>query len=375
MRRVAIITGTRAEFGLLRPVMDAAGAHPALALLVVVTGEHLLPPAETAGEVRDTFDVAGEVSMQRPGRTGRLADAEALGRGIAGLSRLYEQLRPDWAVVLGDRIEALAGGAAASVGGIAVAHLHGGDRAEGVADEAMRHAITKLAHLHLPATDASAQRIVRMGEHERFVHVVGSPAMDGLLDVQPMGDAEAGELGDPTVVLLLHPVGGSEAEEHETVERVIGALRDERVLALHPNHDAGRGGILAAIEAASRDRPDSFRVIAHLPRERFVSLLARLAERGGIIVGNSSAGLIEAAALRCPAVDIGPRQAGRERAGNVVTITDPGELPAALTRARAITPESMTHPYGDGRTGERVAALLASIDPHDPALLRKRCAY
>jgi UDP-hydrolysing UDP-N-acetyl-D-glucosamine 2-epimerase len=372
---VAIITGTRAEFGLLRPVMDAVQAHPALELLVIVTGEHLLPPAETAGEVRGAFDVAGEVAMQRPGRTGRLADAEALGRGVAGMSRLYEQLQPDWAVVLGDRIEALAGATAASVGGIAVAHLHGGDRAEGVADEAMRHAISKLAHLHLPATDASARRLVRMGENERFVHVVGSPAMDGLRDVQPMGDAEAGELGDPTAVLLLHPVGRSEAEERETADRVIAALRDERVLALHPNHDAGRGGILAAIEAASRDRPDSFRAEAHLPRERFVSLLARMAERRGIIVGNSSAGLIEASALRCPAVDIGPRQGGRERAGNVVTIADPSELPAALERARAIPQDSMTHPYGDGRTGERVAALLASIDPHDPALLRKRCAY
>ncbi|MBY0260816.1 MAG: UDP-N-acetylglucosamine 2-epimerase, partial [Phycisphaerales bacterium] len=138
--RVAVVTGTRAEFGLLRPVMDAIKARKDLQLLVVAGGAHLLAPARTIREVESAYTVAATVPMQRPGQTGRAADAAALGRGVSGFAKAFADLKPDWVVVLGDRIEALAAGSAASVAGIAVCHIHGGDRAEGIADEAMRHA-------------------------------------------------------------------------------------------------------------------------------------------------------------------------------------------------------------------------------------------
>jgi len=369
-RRVAVVTGTRAEFGLLRPVMHAVRAHPDLELLVVAAGSHLIQPGVTFREVKREFDVADSIPMQVAGRRTRLDDAEALGRGISRFARSFGLLEPGWAVVLGDRIEAFAAASAASVAGIAVAHIHGGDRAEGVADEAMRHAITKLAHLHLPATEASAERIRRMGERPERVHVIGSPAIDGLRAIEPIDDDGWKGLGAPEVVFLLHPIGRLDEEEEHSADRALSALEDRRVLALMPNHDPGRDGIVRALEA----RQGSVKPVDHLPRARFVGVLRRLAAEGGVLVGNSSCGLIEAAALGLPVVDLGLRQGGRERAGNAVH--DPGldaaSIRDAVERAGRLRPDPDDHPYGDGRAGERVAALLARIDPHDRTLLRKR---
>ncbi len=242
IRRIAVVTGTRAEFGLLRPVMAAVDAHPALDLLVIAAGAHLIPPAETFREVKKAFPVADSVPMQKPGPASRLVDAEATGRGIARFARSFAAHRPDWVVVLGDRIEAFAAASAASIGGIALAHIHGGDRAEGIADEAMRHAITKLAHLHLPATEESAERIRRMGEPGERVHVVGSPAVDDLARFEPLGGDQWAELGSPAGLLLMHPIG-RHAEEEEAataavIEGAVGALGERgRLLCLAPCSD------------------------------------------------------------------------------------------------------------------------------------------
>jgi UDP-hydrolysing UDP-N-acetyl-D-glucosamine 2-epimerase len=368
--RVAVVTGSRAEFGLLDPVMHAIEAHPALELLVLVTGAHLLTPGETRREVAARYQIAATIPMQRDGEpTSRPADAAALGRGVAGIAGALVEHRPGWVVVLGDRIEAFAAACAASVGGVPLAHLHGGDRAEGIADEAMRHAITKLAHLHLPATALSAERIIRMGENPANVHVVGSPAIDGLRDIAPMPGGEFGSLGSPEVVFLMHPLGRDRAVERGDALAALTALGNRRVLALHPNNDPGREGILGAIESSG------VRSVAHLPRERFIALCKRIAPAGAI-VGNSSAGLIEASALGLPAVNIGRRQSGRERAGNVFDCqAQVGAIAGALDKALRSDRSGYASPFGDGRAGERVAALLAGADPADPGLLSKRCAY
>lgn len=378
-RRVAVVTGSRAEFGLLLPVMRAVAAHPGLELLTVVCGSHLLAPAETINEVRGHFRIDAVVPMQDPDlpRT-RASDALAVGRGIVGFSSTFERLDPGWVVVLGDRIEAFAAAAAASIGGRAVAHLHGGDRAEGIADEAMRHAITKLAHLHLAATRQSADRIARMGEDPERIVVVGSPAIDGLADVRAMSDEEAAELGDPRLVVLLHPSGLGDAEEAAVAERTLRAVHGHepaRVLCLMPNHDPGREAVAAVLR--TRCREHGWPLLDHLPRERFLSLLRRLALGDGVLVGNSSAGLIEAAALRLPAVNIGPRQGGRERPDNVVDAPEGGEcdIRAAIAAAAALERAGISHPYGDGRAGARTAGALAAVDPLAPGLLRKRNAY
>jgi UDP-hydrolysing UDP-N-acetyl-D-glucosamine 2-epimerase len=391
-RRVAVVTGSRAEFGLLVPVMRAIEEHPGLELLVIAAGSHLIPPALTFREVRARFPVADSVPMQVAGRRTRLDDAEAVGRGIARLTRSFRALEPDWVVVLGDRIEAFAAASAASIGGIAVAHLHGGDRAEGIADEAMRHAITRLAHLHLPATPTSAERIIRAGERSAHIVTIGSPAIDELATIPAMNDKAYAKLGGPSAVFMLHPIGRHDEEEeltaaeaiagtHDAVKKLFGA--DASILLMAPNQDPGRAGIVRAIEHASNEHP-GWSTREHLPRPEFIALLKRLsqADPRGVLVGNSSAGLIEAAALGLPVVDLGPRQGGRERPANVLHLDLPDPdltmreaVAHAVERAAAVRPDPRVHPYGDGRAGVRAAAALASVDPRSPALLRKRLAY
>lgn len=357
-RTIAVATGSRAEFGLLQPVMRAIADRPGLTLRTLAAGAHLL--ADTVDDIAAAgFTIDARVPMQQPGTTGRAADADALGRGVRGFAEAFARLDPTFVVVLGDRIEAFAAAAAASIGGIRVAHIHGGDRAEGVADEAMRHAITKLAHLHLPATAESRRRIVRMGEPPASVHRVGSPAIDGLREVSPADDA-------PRAIVMQHPIGEADEDESRWMRATLEAtasLTPRVVMA--PNADPGAGAIRRAMAEVGIEP------VEHVNRGRFLALLKAAA----VLVGNSSAGLIEAAALRTPVVNIGPRQAGRQRPGNVVDC-DYGRanVEAAIARARALDLAGMRHPYGKGKTGPTIARLLAEIDL-ETIPLRKRNRY
>ncbi|MFG0331279.1 MAG: UDP-N-acetylglucosamine 2-epimerase [Phycisphaerales bacterium] len=370
--RIAVVTGSRADFGLLKPVMAAILAMDALELQVVMTGTHLLPEVDSRVDVEAEFEIAARVEMQRVGRTGRTEDAVALGRGIEGLARAFERLRSDVVLVLGDRIEAMAAASAASIGGRLVAHIHGGDRAEGVADEAMRHAITKLSHIHLTATAESRERILRMGEDPEWTLQVGSPAIDDLVSMSPLPDEEliAWEIDPkrPLLLVLHHPSGLPELEERRTIEAILKATnpRDDGVqrLLLAPNHDPGREVILKAI--------GTLPMLGHLDRPRFVGLLRRAAA----IVGNSSAGLIEAAALGVPAVNVGPRQAGRERPVTVVDVAgaDAEEIRRAINQAIGDRTDSVAHPYGDGRSSDRIVEVLLRARKKPPST-RKRCQY
>ncbi len=368
-RRIAVATGSRAEFGLLSPVMRAIDDHPDLDLRVLVAGAHLLPPELTVREVAAAFDVAARIPMQEPGTTSRGRDAEALGRGVSGFAAWLREHPVEVVLVLGDRIEAFAAAAAASVAGVRVAHLHGGDRAPGIADEAIRHAITGLAHIHLPATEQSAERIVAMGELPARVHVVGSPAVDELTRMAPLTDKAYDALGAPEIVVLQHPLGRSPAREQAVAACVLDACRRAgRVLVIHPNHDPGREGIMAAIRAAGLGE------CSHLRRPDFIGLL----RRAKILVGNSSAGLIECAALGVTSVNVGPRQAGRERPDNVLDVPDASPddgtvvaeaIATGLSRSSGMAPAG--HPFGTGDAGRRTAAILAALDIETHGLAKK----
>ncbi|MCH8824914.1 MAG: UDP-N-acetylglucosamine 2-epimerase (hydrolyzing) [Planctomycetes bacterium] len=354
-RTVAVVTGSRADYGLLRSVMRAIDKHPELELLTFVTGTHLLEPDPTSEEVAKNFQISCTITMQRPGETTRLADANALGRGISGLAEEFSKRKVDFVLVLGDRIEAFAAASAASVGGIHLVHMHGGDRAQGIADEAMRHAITKLAHIHLPASEQSAQRIVDLGEDPKRIHTVGSPAVDDLDDTPPLSDEKFNELGWPEIVYLLHPTGGDFDFEQDLAKRLMDLSQESgKVLALYPNHDPGREGILQVILESGCEYRE------HLPRKDFIGLLQRVR----VIVGNSSAGLIECAALGVRCVNVGPRQAGRELCANVIDVPEAKshQIFPAIARGLAYEIEPVKHPYGDGATGVRTANLLATLD-------------
>jgi len=366
-RIINVITGSRAEFGLMRPLCHAIAKHEALQLRLVATGTHLI--TGSIADIDAEFDVAARLPMQESDKVGRSADVRALSRGVAGLGEDLAHAQPDFVVVLGDRIEAMAGALAGSVGGVRVAHLHGGDRAEGVADEAMRHAISKLAHLHFPATAQSRRRLIRMGEDRDTVFNVGSLAIDGLREVEPMPDAQLQQLGVPPdrspTLVMQHPVGASDDDERQWMTDTLAATSDRPRIVFAPNRDPGSEGIRAAIAAAGMTP------IEHLPRAQFIGLLKRAAA----IVGNSSAALIECATLKLPAVNVGPRQRGREMPRHVVNCAyGRAAVHAALEQAMTADLSRMRHPYGDGRTAECIAEHLATV-PLDRVPLRKCNAY
>lgn len=357
---IAVVTGTRAEFGLLRPVLEAIAARPELDLRLAVTGTHLLPPDHTAAEVRAAFPVAVEIPMQEPGVVGRAADAAALGRGVSGFAAWLAEDPPDWVLVLGDRIEAFAAGAAAAVAGIRVAHVHGGDRAAGVADEGMRHALTKLAHLHLAASARSVERILYLGEAAGRIRLVGSPAIDDLARIPALDEAAFAALGSPEMVMLLHPTGEADIVEESQADLLLDrCLAAGRVLVLDPNRDPGRDGIMRALDR--RDGAPGLTRRAHLDRRTFVGLLRRVRA----LVGNSSAGRIETAAIPIRAADIGPRQVGRECPRNVVHCPtwDAALVAAAIERAVHEPIPPFRQPFGNGRAGQRIATILAELEP------------
>ncbi len=367
-RRIAVVTGSRADFGLLRPVIDAIAAHPRLDLELLATGTHLIGDDPTIKPLRTLYPDVQTIKMQQPGHHGRLDDARALGRGITAIADWLDEHPVDVLLVLGDRIEAFAGASAAAIGGVRLAHIHGGDRAEGVADESMRHAITKLAHLHLPATPRSTERILAMGEASLRTHLVGSPAVDGLDDILPLDDDSYADLGRPEIVILLHPTDDSPSLEHDRARMLLERARAAgSVLVLEPNHDPGRNSIMEAIGEFP-----NLNARAHLPRQTFVGLLRRVR----FLAGNSSAGLIECAPLRVRCVNIGSRQAGREKPPNVINCPDWQEETIARAMDRALIEPVLPfrHPYGDGRTGVRIAEVLATFDS-DKHLLAKRNTY
>ena len=403
--RIMVVTGSRAEFGLLAPVMRAIDRHPQLALQLVAAGSHLLGSQPTLAEVRASFPVAATVPMQRARSTrSRRADALAVARGMAGFTKVMDRLEPDAVLVLGDRIEAFAAATAAALRGVVVAHVHGGDRAEGIADESMRHAISKLAHVHFAASAQSAARLARMGEHAWRIHRSGSPGIDDLARIPVLSAARWAELGRPRVVMLLHPAGLSEREEQRTALTCLrmalhlqpALIRSgeavgspPRPMWLAPNADAGRETIAYVQRVAAA--AGVVTACEHLPRAEFVGLLKRMARdcaagRPAALVGNSSAGLIEAAAIGVPVINVGPRQAGRQRAGRVVEV--PG-LAASMwqgavrqierwAKAGPTKGSGKPHPYGDGHAGERIAEVLAGLRLDDPAsvarLIRKQNA-
>lgn len=356
-KTIAVVTGSRAEFGLLKSTMLAIKAHPSLRLCVVVAGSHFVQ-----GSWRDIRDaglpIDAKVRVQTKGRSGRTADVEALGRGLTGFGRAYASLKPDVVLMLGDRMEVLAAASAATVGGFRVAHVHGGDRAEGLADEAIRHAVSKLAQIHFAATALSRKRLIRMGEHQGKVYNVGSPAVDGVGDVEPAVDA-------PEVIVLQHPVGSDDATEARWVRDTLRATEKYDRLVLTPNLDAGSAGIRKAIRAAK------VQPIEHMPRQRFLSLL----KGAQAIVGNSSAGLIEAAVMRVPCVNVGPRQNGRQKPASVIDCGYGHEqITRALNKAMKLDLRRMRHPYGNGRTGQAIADILARTSLTDIPL-RKQNTY
>lgn len=374
-RRIAIVTGTRAEYGLLRTIMDAVDRHPGLHLQLVVTGMHLIRKfGFTVNDiVREGRTIDARIKMQR-GDESPTDQAEGLARGLQGMARYFIEAKTDLVVVLGDRVEAMAGALAAVTTGKVLCHIHGGDIAPGDLDESFRHAITKLSHLHLTGTKRAAKRIARMGEDETRIHFVGAPGLDRIVQLVPPGRRRSVKTGRALVVQ--HPCGRSVAYERRLMSSLLHAVDAANLtpVVIYPNSDRGHTGIVSAIESyRSRRRRSSARIVRSLGHDEYLRLLAD----SDLLVGNSSSGIIEAAAVGTPSVNVGGRQEGRERGGNsIVDCAETGDaIAVAITQAikkRPITGGNGV--YGDGRSGRRMADIVAKVRL-TPDFLRKQNTY
>lgn len=369
MKTVGVVTSSRADFGIYRPVLRRIEASDRLELRVYVTGMHLSPEfGLTVDEIEaEGFEVAERVEMLLASDTPAAIGA-SMALGTVGFAQLFARSRPDLLLVLGDRFEMHAAALAALPFTLPVAHLHGGEVTAGAIDEALRHSITKLSHLHFVATAAYGRRVIQLGEEPWRVTVSGAPALDNLASTELWSAEELAaalglDLSDPPVVVTFHPTTLEWERADEQVEALLGALEDARqpVVFTMPNADTGGRRIRRRIQDWISRTPRSWG-FESLGTERYFSLLAV----ARAMVGNSSSGLLEAPSFAVPVVNVGQRQAGRLRPPNVIDVgTSREEIAAGLERA--LEPsfraglEGMVNPYGDGHGAARIVERLEDV--------------
>ena len=383
MRRIAVFTGNRAEYGLLFPIIRAMRERGDLDVRLVASGAHMSPEfGLTVAEIReDGLELARTVDLGVSG-TDAKAQTESLARAIAVFSEVLTALKPDISLVYADRMEGFAAVIASFEMNVPVAHVEGGDLTEGgTHDDSVRHAMTKLAHLHFTTSEDAAERVRRLGEEPWRVVVAGLPTLDSVArkDFLPPQEIHAQfgfDPARPVLVFTQHPVSTEPERAGEQAAESLEALKavGEQTVITYPNSDPGSRAIIDAFDGYRDVR--HFQFHKSLGRRRYLGLLNVAA----VVVGNSSSGINETPSFGIPCVNVGSRQDGRLRAENVIDVPYDRAAIAASVR-RALTDEAVRdrarrcrHPYGEGRCGEIIAAALASVEL-GPRLLRKRMTY
>jgi len=381
MRSVGLVTSSRSDWGIFRPVAEALAAHHDIELTMIAGGMHLAPQfgASVNQILADGFEVAHRIDFLEPGdQPGDIA--ASMGRGVLAFAELFSRWRPDILLVLGDRFDMFPAVVAAQPFLIPVAHLHGGEMTLGAIDDGLRHATTKMSHIHLVATDRYAQRIRQMGERPEHVHVVGAPGLDDLLRLHPVSDqdlkAEFGFVrGERNYLVIFHPVTRQYNDMAQEIGELLHALEGcaGHIVIVRPNADTANHVIQRAIDGFCETHAE-VRAPANLARRVFLSLM----RSASVMIGNSSAGILEAPSFHVPVVNIGMRQEGRVRAANVIDVEPEARVITEAIR-RALSPEfvnsltGLVNPYGDGRSASRVARILADT-PLGSDLILKRFA-
>lgn len=365
MRRIAVFTGTRAEYGLLYWLMKEIAAAPDLELKTVVSGAHLSPEfGLTYRQIeQDGFQIDERVEMLLSSDTA-VGVIKSMGLALIGMADALARLTPDVLVILGDRYEALAMAQAAMIMRIPVAHLHGGEITEGAYDDAIRHAITKLSYLHFTANDAYRQRVIQLGEAPERVFNLGAVGLDHI-DRTPLmsRDALSASLGfaldKPYFVVTYHPVTLFSEPAVESFQALLNALDDYpdyQVIVTYPNADDGGRQLIPLLKHYAALQPERVLAIPSLGHQRYLSAVKHCA----VVIGNSSSGIIEVPSLGVPTVNIGQRQKGRMAAASVVNCQpDSASISSAINDALCPLPASaFANPYGTGDVSARIVAVL-----------------
>jgi UDP-hydrolysing UDP-N-acetyl-D-glucosamine 2-epimerase len=371
-RRICVVTDSRAEYGLLYWLMRDLQTDPQIDLQVAVCGAHLSPEFGNTHKVveDDGFPIDAKVEMTVSGDT-PTAIAKSMGLGCIGFADAYERLCPDIVVVLGDRYEMLVAAQVAMILRLPIAHIHGGETTEAAVDEAIRHAITKMAQLHFTSADVHRRRVIQLGEHPTRVFNTGAPGLDHalrteLLDLEELSKSIDFDPGERFFAITYHPVTLHDDDPAVAMGMLLEALSEfpeHKFVFTGTNTDHGGRGLFRAIDNFVAADTDRSIFINSLGQVRYLSAL-RHAEA---VIGNSSSGLIEAPTFFTPTVNMGDRQRGRLRAASVIDCAEDTPSIAAAIR-RAISPEfnagikDQINPYGSGNAAQKIVAHLKTVE-------------
>lgn len=373
-RKICVITGTRAEYGIMSLLMRSLQDDPRVELQIVSTNMHLSPEfGLTYKEIEtDGFKIDKKIEMLLSSDT-HTGTVKSMGLASIGFADAFEELKPDLIVILGDRYEMLAAASAALIFGIPVAHLYGGEITEGAYDDAIRHAITKLSYLHFTSTEEYRRRVIQMGESPERVHWVGSLGAENitketLLSLHELEESISHELGEGFILATYHPVtkepGHAEVQIKALLDALEGHLAERNVLFTLPNSDTDGRIIARMIENWASAHKEQVAVIASLGRKRYYSALACCA----VVVGNSSSGLSEVPTFRKPTLNIGNRQKGRAQGNTIVNCAaDRDSISEGL--AKVLSPEFIKevamrghNPYSKEGTLQEIHKVLVETE-------------
>jgi UDP-hydrolysing UDP-N-acetyl-D-glucosamine 2-epimerase len=372
-RKIAVVVASRANYGRIRSVLRAIDNHPKLELLLIVGASALLYRFGSVVELieEDGFKIASKIYTVVEGETPTTM-AKSVGLSIIELSTQFENLKPDIVLTVADRYETMATAIAASYMNIPVAHTQGGELT-GSIDESVRHAITKLSHIHFPATELSKERLIKMGENPNYIFNLGCPAMDEIAEIdlglgfdffnRSGGSGDAIDQTQDYVVVLQHPVTTEYGKETHNILETIEAIKtvEMQTVWLWPNIDAGSDDISKQLRQFSNsDKCFPLRLYRNFNMQNYT----RLIYNAKCLVGNSSSGIREAAFLGVPSVNIGNRQLGRERGTNVIDVpNDRKKITDAINKQILNGKCDIDKRFGDGNSGVAIAEILATVNP------------
>lgn len=378
MKKIAVITTSRADYSHLYWPMRTLQAHPAVDLQIIAMASHLSPEfGRTVTEIEaDGLPVAARIECLLSSDTD-IGMAKTIGLGMLSLADALGAVRPDVVLLIADRYEMLAPATVCLALRLPMAHIEGGERSEGAIDDAVRNALTKMSHVHFTSTEQARQRVISLGEEPWRVHRAGAPSLDHLRKSKLPTRAEleqalALDLSRPTLVVAYHPVTLLEDTNAET-EALFAALstRAEQLIFCYPNADAGSRFLAQRTQRFLEQRGHG-RVFVNLPALRYWALLREVQA----MVGNSSSGIMETASFALPTVNVGLRQKGRLRPRNVIDAPAEAEAIAqavATARGEAFkrSLEGMSNPYGEGTASERITEVLTTLPPRDVLLMKR----
>ncbi|EML4852812.1 UDP-N-acetylglucosamine 2-epimerase [Morganella morganii] len=372
IKKIAVFTGTRAEYGLLYWLLKDIQSDPELSLQLIVSGMHFAPEfGETYKQIeKDGFHIDEKIEILLSSNSS-VGVAKSIGLGVLGFADAFSRLKPDILVILGDRFEALAAAQTAMILRIPVFHLHGGEITEGAYDDAIRHAITKLSYLHGTSTEEYRQRVIQLGESPERVKNIGAMGLEHLkrtplMDISELGKSLNFKLNKPYFLVTYHPVTLGDEPPELSFQILIDTLDlypEYQIILTYPNADDGGRLIIPMIEAYTASHPTRVVAIPSLGQVRYLSAV----KHSAAVIGNSSSGIIEVPSFEVPTVNIGVRQKGRLSAKSVLHASlDPDSIKnaidCAISRCYIKKDEKIINPYGQGNSSAKAIHMIKSID-------------